>query len=364
MTEQEKVPLRPGIIFRDTAAPDNLRLQPARHFSADDASFSPQDEQDMPPGEDSGDEQPLVAVLRPRRSLWRNILLLGVCIFLASVIARTGDWLITAWQNRQWIDAGISLAIGLVVIAGAGSLLAEWRRLFLLRHRAQERDHARQLLDSHDTGRARTFCEQLAARAGINDSEAFRKWQTALQDTHSDREVISLYALQVQPLADKQARATISRFAAESALMIAVSPLAVVDMALIAWRNIRMINQIARIYGIELGYFSRLRLFRGVLFNIAFAGVSELVRETGIDWMSQDIMARLSGRAAQGIGAGLLTARLGIKAMELCRPLPWLEGQKPRLSDYRTDLLTRLRQAMKKKPASGSPSKDPSSPVT
>lgn len=31
--------------------------------------------------------------------------------------------------------------------------------------------------------------------------------------------------------------------------------------------------------------------------------------------------AKLSVRAAQGIGVGLLTARLGIKAMEFCRPL-------------------------------------------
>lgn len=92
--------------------------------------------------------------------------------------------------------------------------------------------------------------------------------------------------------------------------MIAVSPLALVDMAFIAWRNLRLINRIATLYGIELGYYSRLRLFRPVLLNIAFAGASELVREVGMDWMSQDLAARLSARAAQGIGAGLLTARL------------------------------------------------------
>ena len=69
--------------------------------------------------------------------------------------------------------------------------------------------------------------------------------------------------------------------------MIAVSPLALVDMAFIAWRNLRLINRIATLYGIGLGYYSRLRLFRLVLLNIAFAGRSELVREVGIDWMSQ-----------------------------------------------------------------------------
>jgi uncharacterized protein (TIGR01620 family) len=73
----------------------------------------------------------------------------------------------------------------------------------------------------------------------------------------------------VQPVLDAQARREISRSAAESTLMIAVSPLALVDMAFIAWRNLRLINRIATLYGIELGYYSRLRLFRLVLLNIA-----------------------------------------------------------------------------------------------
>ncbi|HAI50036.1 MAG TPA: TIGR01620 family protein, partial [Enterobacteriaceae bacterium] len=171
----------------------------------------------------------------------------------------------------------------------------------------------------------------------------------AIHETHNDREIVELYAHIVQPVLDSQARREISRSAAESTLMIAVSPLALVDMAFIAWRNLRLINRIAALYGIELGYFSRIRLFRLVLLNIAFAGASEMVREIGMDWMSQDIAARVSSRVAQGIGAGLLTARLGIKAMELCRPLPWLDD-KPRLGDFRRQLLTQVKETLLKKP--------------
>ena len=98
----------------------------------------------------------------------------------------------------------------------------------------------------------------------------------------------------------------------------------------------------------ELGYYSRLRLFKLVLLNIAFAGASELVREVGMDWMSQDLAARLSTRAAQGIGAGLLTARLGIKAMELCRPLPWIDDDKPRLGDFRRQLIGQVKETLQK----------------
>ncbi|MDX7017809.1 DUF697 domain-containing protein, partial [Klebsiella aerogenes] len=78
---------------------------------------------------------------------------------------------------------------------------------------------------------------------------------------------------------------------------------------------------------------------------IAFAGATELVREVGMDWLSQDLAARLSTRAAQGIGAGLLTARLGIKAMELCRPLPWIDN-KPKLSDFRKELIGQLKNTL------------------
>ena len=204
-------------------------------------------------------------------------------------------------------------------------------------------------MHSHAVGKGRAFCEKLARQAGLDQSHpALQRWYAAIHETQNDREVVSLYAQIVQPVLDAQARREISRSAAESTLMIAVSPLALVDMAFIAWRNLRLINRIATLYGIELGYYSRLRLFRLVLLNIAFAGASELVREVGMDWMSQDLAARLSARAAQGIGAGLLTARLGIKAMELCRPLPWIADDKPRLGDFRRELIGQLKETLQK----------------
>ncbi|AHG18219.1 hypothetical protein Z042_00065 [Chania multitudinisentens RB-25] len=288
------------------------------------------------------------AALKPKRSLWRKMVNAGVLLLGASVVAQGIQWGYTSWVQQDWIALGGGIAGGLIVFAGLGSVVGEWRRLYRLRQRAEERDEARELLHSHGLGKGREFCEKLARQAGLDQGHpALQRWQASLHETQNDREVIALYAKLVQPVLDNQARREISRSAAESALMIAVSPLALVDMAFIAWRNIRLINRIAVLYGIELGYFSRIRLFRLVLLNIAFAGASELVREVGMDWMSQDLAARLSARAAQGIGAGLLTARLGIKAMELCRPLPWLEDDKPKLGDFRSQLVAQLKDTMK-----------------
>ena len=308
-------------------------------------------------GEQEGQAEATVeAALRPKRSLWRKMVTAGLTLFGASVVAQGVQWTVNAWQTQDWAALGGCVAGALIVGAGVGSVATEWRRLWRLRQRAQERDEARTLMQSHGVGKARAFCEGLARQAGLDQSHpALQRWYAAIHETQSDREVVSLYAHLVQPVLDAQVRREISRSAAESTLMIAVSPLALVDMGFIAWRNLRLINRIANLYGIELGYYSRLRLFRLVLINIAFAGASELVREIGMDWMSQDLAARLSTRAAQGIGAGLLTARLGIKAMELCRPLPWIDNDKPRLGDFRRELVGQLKTTVQKGKTAATP---------
>ena len=342
-------PIKPRIDFaQPLEAGKREQLKAAHAFNEPEAEkFIPAATGEVP--EEGQAEAVVEAALRPRRSIWRRMVTAGLALFGASVVAQGVQWTMNAWQTQDWIALGGCAAGGLIVAAGVGSLATEWRRLWRLRQRADERDEARELLHSQSMGKGRAFCEKLAAQAGLDQGHpAMQRWYATLHETHSDREVVTLYAHLVQPVLDSQARREISRSAAESTLMIAVSPLALVDMAFIAWRNLRLINRLAAIYGIELGYFSRIRLFRLVLLNIAFAGASELAREVGMDWLSQDLAARLSARAAQGIGAGLLTARLGIKTMELCRPLPWLDDDKPRLGDFRRQLLTQLKETMQK----------------
>lgn len=342
-------PVKPRIDFAEPLEPEALpTLKAAQAFEEHDVQFIAQ-HPELDAEEEQAGERVVEAALRPKRSLWRKMVTAGLAVMGLSVVAQGVQWAHNAWVTQDWIALGGCVAGGMIVFAGAGSLIAEWRRLWRLRERAEERDVARTLLSSHGTGQGRAFCEKLAHQAGLEAGHpALQRWQASLHDTHNDREVVGLYAQLVQPVLDRQARQEIGRSAAESTLMIAVSPLALVDMAFIAWRNFRLVNRIAAIYGIELGYFSRIRLFRLVLLNIAFAGASELVREVGMDWMSQDVAARFSARAAQGIGAGLLTARLGVKTMELCRPLPWLEGEKPKLGDFRRDLIVQLKETMQK----------------
>ncbi|NIH16060.1 MAG: TIGR01620 family protein [Serratia symbiotica] len=223
------------------------------------------------------EEDIIMAVLKPRRSLWRKVVTVGFVLFAASLVAQSVQWLHTAWGQQDWIAIGGGVASGVILLASIRLLITEWYRLYRLHQRAKERNVSRELLHSHGLGKSRAFCETLARQAGLEKGHpALQRWQASLHETQNDREVVELYAKLVQPVLDNKARREISHAAAESTLMIAISRLALVDMAFIAWRNIHLINRIAAVYGIALGYFSRIWLFRLVLLNIAFAGASEL----------------------------------------------------------------------------------------
>jgi putative membrane protein len=283
---------------------------------------------------------------RPRRRFGLLALFTGTALLGGvELVLSLGD----AWRQSDWLGAGWSglalLAIGL----GAATLTRELWRLRQLRRHAGLRARVGQHWHSETIGDSRALCEQLRRDSGIgSDDERWRNFCAGDQAFHTDGERLQRYAIHVLSPSDARARALIARAAGESALLVAASPLAWVDMALLAWRSLRLLDRISALYGLRLGYAARLRLFRSVLANMAFAGAGELASDAAADALALGLAGRLSTRLAQGLGAGLLTARLGLKALLLCRPLPFDEGNAPRLSEIRSQLLQELNALGKK----------------
>ena len=80
--------------------------------------------------------------------------------------------------------------------------------------------------------------------------------------------------------------------------------------------------------------------------NVAYAGVSELIADIGAAALSMELAGKISSRAAQGLGAGLLTGRLGFQVMQLCRPIPAEKHKQKRLGDLSKHLLGNIRRAL------------------
>lgn len=80
---------------------------------------------------------------------------------------------------------------------------------------------------------------------------------------------------------------------------------------------------------------------------MVYAGVSELLTELGAYGLGASATSKLSAQLAQGIGAGVLTARLGLRGLEVCRPVPWLSSQKPKLKHITHSLISQLSSSSK-----------------
>ncbi len=282
---------------------------------------------------------------RPRKRRWGLLTLLGGGIVLGSV--ELALRLPEALLGGDWLSGGWHL-LGLGAIAlGAGALLREaWRLRRLKRHDALRSRLAR--LPEADAAEALSLAKVLKQQLGLDDDHPH--WQAFLaarEPHHGGAEIQQLLAHHLLAPRDRQARRLISRMSGETAVMVAVSPLTLVDMFLVAWRNLAMIDRICRLYGLELGYASRLRLLRNVLYNMAFAGATEMASDAGVELLSLNLAGRLSARAGQGMGVGLLTARLGLRTQRLTRPLVFGESEAPRMADLRSELWQQLRRLEK-----------------
>ncbi|KPQ23157.1 MAG: putative membrane protein [Halomonas sp. HL-48] len=285
----------------------------------------------------------------PRKRRWGLMLALagGTTLGALELITGIPDALAQShWMTMAWQLFGVSV-IGL----GGLSLLKELGRLRRLkRHDQLRRDLA--ALPQGSAKQAQTMAQRLKRQLKLADDDPhWQAFQHACQPHHSGEEVQTLLRYHLLAPRDREAQRLITRMSGETAIMVAVSPLTLVDMALVAWRSLAMVDRLCRLYGLELGYASRLRLFRHVLHNMAFAGASELATDASMDMLSLDLASRLSARAGQGLATGLLSARLGLRAQRLCRPVAFTADEQPRLADLRQDLWRQIKRLDKETPS-------------
>ncbi|MGL4206267.1 MAG: YcjF family protein [Aeromonadaceae bacterium] len=250
---------------------------------------------------------------------------------------------IWGWFQDSWFIGGLwSIALVLLLFGGGRQLWRELKELRQLKHRQDSQSQARVLQFDEQPDGARQFCHALARQTGALHQEGFTRWQEECELHHTSAEQMKLYSQRVLHEQDSQARARVSRWSGEAAVLVAVSPLASVDMLLVLWRSLKMIDDIAACYGIRLGYWSRIRLLKQIARHMLYAGAAELITDVGLDWLGAEFTAKLSARVAQGVGAGLLTARLGLQTMQVCRPIPFMADERPRLGQIRSELVTLL----------------------
>jgi putative membrane protein len=146
---------------------------------------------------------------------------------------------------------------------------------------------------------------------------------------------------------DERARQLTLDAAKRVSLVTAVSPRALVDIAYVAFEAARLIRRISELYGARPGTLGFLRLARNVIAHLAITGALAAGDEFVHQIVGQGLAARLSARLGEGIVNGMMTARIGIAAMETSRPLPFAAVKRPGLSDFLSVLVAYVRKSGK-----------------
>lgn len=184
------------------------------------------------------------------------------------------------------------------------------------------------------------ICRALAADSKVLGGKSWENFSKRLQPHFTPADVFQLYEHQVLRDMDERAKKVIVKRSRENGVIVALSPVAWLDMFLTLARSLRMIREISEIYGLRAGVWGRMQLYRRVARNLILIGMTDLATDAAVDVIGAGIAGKLSASLGQGVAAGIYSTRLGYMTVKAVRPL----GISPKvitLAELRRDLLSK-----------------------
>ena len=217
----------------------------------------------------------------------------------------------------------IGVAAREIIAVGRQTRIAEMHVAFANARAADDRAQARRLVgqlvalyrNRPETARARAEVED-AARAIIDGRDLIDVAERAL----------------LRPL-DQRAESEIAAAAKRVSLVTAISARAILDVVFVIAQIVRLVRRIAEIYGGRPGLLGLIKLARSIGAHIAITGGMAVGDSLLQQLVGHGIASRISARMGEGVLNGLLTARVGLSALAVCRPMPFSVDKSPGVSD-------------------------------
>lgn len=271
---------------------------------------------------------------RPRSRLGR--LFWGLAMMLLGAMVSVAMWnfatrLIAQMPVIGYAVTGLIGALLLVALVIALRELAGFARL----RRLDDLHHdANTALADNDLGRARSVIKRLDAL--YRDREDARWGLDRLRDYGPDQfdagGLLGLAETDLLAPFDAAAQAEVQAAARQVATVTALVPIALADVVTALAANLRMIRRIAEIYGGRAGVLGSWRLTRAVMAHLVATGAVAVGDDMLEPLIGGGLLGKLSRRFGEGLVNGALTARVGVAAMEVCRPLPFARVARPSAS--------------------------------
>ncbi len=325
-----------GPVLIDLESTDSKALSPAEAPQVPDLS-TPRPE---------GQAMQIAARLTARKPSRLARWFWGLLVALVGAVVSVAAWdfavsLITRSPILGYAVTALAAAFLLVLLAIAIRELAGFarlRRVDALHHAAEEARANEDLGAARDVvGRLRKLYRNREDTEWGQESRAEREG-----DMFEASGLLGLAEKELLEPLDKAVAREIEAAARQVAMVTALVPLALADVVTALTANMRMIRRIAEIYGGRSGLLGGWRLTRAVMTHLVATGAVAVGDDMLGSIAGGGVLGKLSRRFGEGVVNGALTARVGVAAMEVCRPIPFHQSKRPSVTALVRRALTGL----------------------
>jgi putative membrane protein len=300
----------------------------------------------VPDGMPDGQAMQAVAALSQKRgsALTRFAVWAFGALFSFALSVAAYDFVVGLLARNAVLGWAAFVLVVVAVAAGLVLALREWGAFLRLGRLDALRTRAVEARASADLKGARRVVVGLVGLYGARSDTAWGRARLAEREGEvMDADaLLSLAEQELLTTLDAEARLVIEGAARQVATVTALVPLALADVATALVANLRMIRRIAEIYGGRSGSFGSLKLLRRVFGSLVAAGALALTDDMIGSVAGGGVLSKLSRRFGEGVVNGALTARVGVAAMELCRPMPFVALERPAVSSLVSRALSGL----------------------
>jgi putative membrane protein len=280
-----------------------------------------------------------------RRIRWGVLFLsaLGGLVLLAAGLAVANLIADLFHYNRGLGWGGLALA-GLAALSAMVIAIRETMGLLRLATVEKLRDRAAAMIVSDDRVEARALVHQLLhlTRRMPHLARSRANLQSHLGDIIDGADMVRLAERELMASLDQQARTMIATAATRVSVVTALSPRALVDVLYVLASALALLRQLAFLYGARPGTVGLIRLARLAVIHLGITGGLASGDSLIQQMLGHGIAAKLSARLGEGVLNGLVTARFGLAALDVIRPMPFAALTRPTLRDIMNELLRSL----------------------
>lgn len=288
------------------------------------------------------DTESALAVPRRRRMPWAalfwgsttGLVILAIGLGVANLIE-------DLWSRAGWLGGFGAVLAALASLALVAVMVREGLGLIRLAAIDTMRTRAADILVSDDRAAGRALGHDLITltRRMPRLARARARLQSHLGDIIDGGDLVRLAERELMTPLDEEARRLVTAAAKRVSVVTAVSPRAAVDMVFVLLTALGLVRRLALLYGGRPGTLGLLTLVRHTVSHLALTG--GMAASDGLiqQVIGHGLAAKLSARLGEGVLNGMLTARLGLAAIEATRPLPFTALRRPALNDLAASLL-------------------------